>query len=700
MHKIKFVISSVMAAISLFLVLLIILSLMGTVYTKSEYQKLLNLSNSKLDETSTMEKNATGMKYRQLLGYDIGFEQLSLIMEIRSYIDSYSEDGGEDVELIQELFAGFREDNGFDMTTIIATIQDMSDIVDADIADKTAALNLKMNALIFIIAAASVVLIIIVAFLCILIPKKIAQPIQAIADCAKQIGQGKLNNLNVPSSNYYEINELNKAFESLRASVIEILNDIDFVCAEYENGNNTKIRLENTELKGDFLKVAEKVNNLLDNTVSNVDEILACIDNYANGNFDYSIKEFKGEHKIISDKLNSCQNSFKEVIVDIQYLSEAIETGKLDVSISTEGRQGEWLHIVEGLNALARAVYEPIQTTIESLNRLADADLSYRTEGEYEGTYKEIVDTMNSLADTLGSYIADISNVLKSLANHDLTVENSITYKGDFAEIEESIKGVSYNLRNLVGDMVAASEQIEVGSKSMADTSTGLANGANEQARVARTLVELSEDVSSKASENYNAAISAKERSNAISESIKSGSLMLERLNTAINNIAESSKAINNINEVIDDIAFQTNILSLNASVEAARAGQHGKGFAVVANEVRGLASKTQESAKDSGQLIAETITRVQEGVKAVNDTIAILTSILKQTTEIDASISNVLEISTEQRDLSEKMKLETSKINDSVDNISTTSEETAATSQELASQIATFNESINLFRV
>ncbi len=701
MQKIRFVISSFMAAVSLFLVLLIVVALLGAIHTKSEYKELLQETTGKYIAKNSIEKTSTGMKYRQLLGYDISFEQLSLIMQIRDYVNTYKVEGQtiEDVVLMENLLEEFRS-SGLDMTSINATVQDMGDIVDASVEEASKNANTRMNIIVTVIAAAAVILIAIVAVLCVIIPKKISDPIRRISDCAKQIGMGQLSNLNIPKSKFYEINELNKAFETLRSSIFEIINNVDGVCIAYAEGNNKKIDLEKTGLKGDFLSVAEKINSLLDNTTDNIKEILTCVDNYSNGNFDYKIKEFHGEHKIITDKLNSCRNGFKDVVSDISYLSEAIKMGKLDIRLSTEGRKGDWLVLVEGLNNLAAAVYEPISSTIESLKKLADADLKYHSDKKFDGIYKDIIDTINSVAETLDIYIADISSVLKSLANHDLTAKNSITYKGDFSEIEESIKIMTLNLRNLVGNMVSASEQIEIGSRSMADSSTGLAAGANEQSNAVRTLVSLSESVSNKASENYNAAISAKEYSNAVSEHIKNGNEMLKRLNTAITNIATSSEAIDNINAVIDDIAFQTNILSLNASIEAARAGQHGKGFAVVANEVRNLASKTQESAQNAGELISETILRVEEGVNAVNDTTALLTAILKQTSEIDFSINNVLDISAGQKDLSEKMKVETNKISMVVDNISSTSEGTAATSEELASQIAVFNENIKMFKV
>jgi methyl-accepting chemotaxis protein len=472
------------------------------------------------------------------------------------------------------------------------------------------------------------------------------------------------------------------------------------VCNEYIAGNNRKIDIEKSNLNGEFRQMEEKFNALVDNVSTNTDEILNCVGAFADGDFGYEMKQFSGEHALINEKLNACRDSFHNIIMDINSLSNAVEHGQLDTRLSIEGRNGDWLKVVDGLNKLAEAVSKPISCTIEALERLSNSDLGYRINEKFSGQYKVIEDTINDVSQTLELYIRDISRVLKGLAQNDLTVTSGVQYKGNFAEIEQNIAIVTGNLKTLINDMSSASEQIQAGSKSTAESSTNLAAGAGQQAEAVHVLVKLSEDLSSKADENFSAATSAKDHSNRVRDAIKNGNATLENLNESMNNIAKASEAISEINTVIDDIAFQTNILALNAAVEAARAGDHGKGFAIVADEVRNLASKSQESAKNAGEHIETTLARVSEGVKAVEDTTTLLKTILNQTADIDKSIDNVLDISSIQRELSSNVKDETSKINEVVNNISTTSEETAATSEELASQIETFNQSIYQFKL
>lgn len=698
-NKMRVIISSFMTIVAVIMTVIIVFSVGALSYTKSEYESLLTESTNKYRSVSTMESSATSIKYRKQLGYDIGYEQLKLIMLIKDYIATYEESQTEDVKLMIDLIATFKE-SGMDSTTIITTLQDMDDIVSTSLEEKDKELSSSMTKLIIFVMIAVVLILCIVGFICYFFPKRLADPIIKISDYAKKIGKGQLDNLDIPETNISELKDLTDSFQSLTASVSNIIEEVDDVCVEFLKGNNKTIPLENSNLEGGFREVAEKINTLISNTSSMFDEILSAVGEYAKGNFDYEPRQFEGEHAIINAELSECQQNFKNVIIDINSLIQSVGDGELNNFIEVEGKTGDWLTIVNGLNNLVKSVSEPINETIKGLNKLAKADLGYRINKEFKGSYKEIADTINYVAQTLGLYVSDINAVLRSLANHDLTVSSSIDYAGDFSEIGESIQNVTLNFKNLVGSMVAASEQIQAGSKGMADSSTGLALGATQQADAVRILLDLSETVSKKSSENFTAATNAKEYSDSVTSDIQNGNQLLTELNTAITNIASASNAINNINAVIDDIAFQTNLLALNAAIEAVRAGAHGKGFAVVADEVRNLAGKSKASARDAGNLIQETLTRVEEGVVVVNNTISLLTNILSETTKIDTIINDVLSISGEQKELSERMQVETSKINEVVNNISATSEETAATSEELASQIETFNENIALFKL
>ncbi len=320
------------------------------------------------------------------------------------------------------------------------------------------------------------------AFLCYSLPKHIADPIKKISGYAKKISKGQLENLDVPKTRIKELSELTDSFQNLTSSVTNIVEEVDTVCVEFLNGNNRQIPLENSILEGSFLEVATKINDLVSSSTDMFNEILKSVGEYANGNFDFEPKQFQGEHAIINKELSICQQNFKNVIVDINSLISAVGDGNLDTTIDISGKTGDWLTIVNGLNNLVKSVYEPINATINGLNMLAQANLNYRIDNNFKGVYKEIGDTINSVAESLEVYISDINNVLKALAQKDLTISSSIEYKGDFSQIGVNIKNVTKNFKELLSSMISASEQIQAGSKDMADSSTGLAIGATQQA--------------------------------------------------------------------------------------------------------------------------------------------------------------------------------------------------------------------------
>lgn len=250
----------------------------------------------------------------------------------------------------------------------------------------------------------------------------------------------------------------------------------------------------------------------------------------------------------------------------------------------------------------------------------------------------------------------------------------------------------------LVSDIHQISDSFVIASKNMADASQLLAEGSTEQAAA---VDELSRRIGIITEETVKTADMAKESaelSKSIMNTAIEGNEQMKRLSTAVSEINEANQAINNIIDAIDGIASQTNLLSLNAAIEAARAGSQGAGFTVVANQVRVLAGQSAESAGSSKKLIDNSIEKAKMGVDIAIDTSQYLQKIVDGIAKSAEMIDMISEYSNKQKGEIEEVKRRIEQVSDVVQQNSATSEESAATSQELNAQTDELNNMLNDF--
>ena len=256
--------------------------------------------------------------------------------------------------------------------------------------------------------------------------------------------------------------------------------------------------------------------------------------------------------------------------------------------------------------------------------------------------------------------------------------------------------------QNAEARLVSKIEQVSTSfittSRQIADGSQSMAHGATEQAASIQELSDSISQVADKTKANASMATKAAVLADTIKGNAEKGSMQMDEMMTAVNEINDASGQISKVIKVIDDIAFQTNILALNAAVEAARAGQHGKGFAVVAEEVRNLAAKSADAAKDTGSLIENSIDKANLGVRIAGETAASLTEIVSGINESSQLISDIATSSEEQ-------SLGISQINTGIDHVAdvirqnnATAEESAAASMEMSSQANSLRSLIDEF--
>ena len=408
----------------------------------------------------------------------------------------------------------------------------------------------------------------------------------------------------------------------------------------------------------------------------------------------------KDEFGTIFNAICGVSTTLNELVSDTTALTHAALSGNLAYRADPEKHQGAYKEILEGINNTLDAVIEPVNEASNVLVELSQGRLDIAVNGDYKGGHATIKHALNDTIETLRNYISELSELLGRMANGDFSIAITSEYRGEFSKLKTSINTIANSMSAVLSDIRAAADQVSAGTRQVSDGSQAISQGATEQASAIEQLTASISAIAGQTRENAVGAAKASELSGGARERALGGSEHMEKLQGAMAQINEASASIGKIIKVIDDIAFQTNILALNAAVEAARAGVHGKGFAVVAEEVRNLAGKSAQAAKETTALIESSVKKTEAGSKIADETAEELKRIVSAVEASAKLVSDIAAASNEQATAISQVNRGIEQMSQVVQTNSATAEEQAATSEELNGQAEMLRQQVGQFSV
>ena len=353
---------------------------------------------------------------------------------------------------------------------------------------------------------------------------------------------------------------------------------------------------------------------------------------------------------------------------------------------------------------ITNSITEPVKQIDAAVASLRKGELSnvemltYESEDEFGDTIRNLKEAMGILAD----YVSEISVEVKAIAQGDLTRNgDDITdFLGDFSELKTSLLYILKRFNSTLTEISNLAEQVSSNSSEVENASKSLADGATEQAGVIEelnatidTVVDMAEDT---AKETQNASARVKASANKANEEKEK----MNELLTEMEHITEISKEIGNIITDIEDIASQTNLLSLNASIEAARAGEAGRGFAVVADQIGKLAADSAKSAVNTRDLIDKTLVEIEKGNTITRTTADAFNQIIADMESFADIAENTMEKANSQAESLEQIGKGIEQLSGVVQGNAASSEENTAISVNLAEGAAKMHDRVNIFKL
>lgn len=348
-----------------------------------------------------------------------------------------------------------------------------------------------------------------------------------------------------------------------------------------------------------------------------------------------------------------------------------------------------------------KELLRPIKKVSEQMVLLSKGnfqeELDMKEDNSEVGT---MVTAINTMKKNTHDIIQEISSILGEMGNGDYRIKVQKEYAGEYVEIKESFTGIRKQMHDTFQTLKEISGQIGLGSEQLANAAQDVAEGCTSQATQVSEIVTMMKELSVVMENNTKEALNSVELSTEASRTLLVGNQKMDELILAIEEINKCSEQIRTIIGAIEDIASQTNLLSLNASIEAARAGEAGRGFAVVADQIRTLAEESAQAAGNTRKLIETTVAAVEKGIDIAGQTAEDMKKVMESTNASTEKMNIISELLEEEVVHIQEINTTVSAISEVVNSNSAASQETAAVSEEQMNQVELMMQQVSQFKI
>lgn len=406
--------------------------------------------------------------------------------------------------------------------------------------------------------------------------------------------------------------------------------------------------------------------------------------------------QYNGDMRDLQLGVNGSAESVAFMMRELEQVMQSLEQGQFNVKMDARVPEG-FRHMVEkGLGSI-HAVVEEINHVMAEMNI---ANFSARIGAEAQGSLKQMKDKVNHAMDTIDQVINAIVLVMEAQSKGDLTqtLTSSVPYQGQFLELQQALTLSIEQIKQAVEQAIEIAAIVNEEAMQVSQGAGNLSDRVQKQAVALEKTTITMDEMAHEVQNNTANARSVADLALAVREQSLTGASVMQETIAAMQSIRVSSSKIADIVTLIDGIAFQTNLLALNAAVEAARAGEHGRGFAVVAGEVRALAQKSANAAKDIKTLIQESVNRIEVGTNLADKSGAMLQDITAAVANVAGMIDEIAKVSHEQNEGIGHVRAAIAQIDEVTQQNAALVEETTAAAQHLSEQANRLRDSMNFF--